>query len=149
MLSCKSLNLNWVRCKHLIIHDVLGNRDGMLLPIKNLVCVSPGLRPVHDVQRKSVHYGINDGCTLLLPVNELTLEGRANRKTVIVAKYTAIAIILVVLDKVRYLDFGFCDFYNNFLSLPTMLISSALFIIAFIIFCVNLYLEITCFWADA
>ena len=99
-----------------ILVDVLGNRDGTLLPIKNLVCVSPGLRPVHNVQRKSVHYGIDDGCTLLLPVNELALERRANRKTVIVAKDTAIAIVLVVLYKVGYLNSSFSDFHYFFSS---------------------------------
>ena len=132
-----------------ILVDILCNGNCPLLSIENLVGIWTGLGPVHEVQRESVHYRINDGCTLFIGEAKISLVAWPNREAIVVPVYATVSVIRIVLYKVGYLDFGFCDFHNNFLSLPTMLISSALFIIAFIIFCVNSYLEITCFLADA
>ena len=76
-----------------VARRVLAERDRALLAVHHLEGAVAALRPVHDVERESVHDGVDHGLALPVLVDELALVGGADVELAAVADDALVAAV--------------------------------------------------------
>ena len=95
LCRCQTMEIAIVDWK--VAADILAQADCALLSVQQLVIAAAVIAPVHDIQRKAFHEGIEDGIALLLPVDKFTLERRSDLQFPAVAGHAVLCTILMQL----------------------------------------------------
>ena len=82
----------------------LANRQGALLTVNHLEVAVFADTPIHDVQRKTLQYGIDDCLLLFHIITKLALIRRSDVQLAAITLYAGVRIIGIAVDEVGYLD---------------------------------------------
>jgi hypothetical protein len=104
--------------------DVLAEGDGALLAVHHLVRAFVGDHPVHDVQRKALADGVDDGIPFLVVVNELALVLGTDVESAAVTDDTLLGAVEIALSDLTDGDFVQLDLHAGSPSIRRMTILS-------------------------